>query len=77
MSNLFFGNKNTELSDDDFTDEELAIMYGTGVRRPISCEEDREEKALEEIGAYQYDYEILYALYISRPKHMRSCNMYK
>lgn len=52
MSNLFFGNKNTELSDDDFTDEELAIMYGTGVRRPISCEEDREEKALEEIGAY-------------------------
>lgn len=52
MSNLFFGNKNTELSDDDFTDEELAIIYGTGVRGPISCEEDREEKALEEIGAY-------------------------
>lgn len=52
MGNRFFGNNNCELSDDDFTDEELSIIYGTDIGRPISCEEDHEEKVLEEIGAY-------------------------
>lgn len=40
-----------ELSDDDFTDEELAIIYGIPANS-ISCEEDHEEKVLEEMGAY-------------------------
>lgn len=44
-----------EISDDDFTDEELDLIYGTHHSFQISCEEDKEEKVLEEMGAYDYE----------------------
>lgn len=43
-----------ELSDDDFTDEELALIYGTAVGTTVSCEDLYEEK-LEETGAYSHE----------------------
>lgn len=44
-----------ELSDDDFTDEELALIYGTAVGTTVSCEDLYEENFIKETGAYSHE----------------------
>lgn len=43
--------KDITISDDDFTDEELALIYGLD-HGNISCEEDEVEHMLEVMGVW-------------------------
>lgn len=54
MSKNYLNTGSRELSDDDFTDEELALIYGTAVGTTVSCEDLHEESLIEKTGTYSH-----------------------